>query len=150
LKRAAAAILQVGVVLFAATALFLMLWEPHLEGRNANATPFEIYFNDPFLAFAYVASIPFFVGCYQAFRFLGLAGDDQLFSPRAVAAVRTVKHCAISMIGFAVIAEIIIFLTPSDDRAGGVVIGGVLGLAAIIVATSAAMIERALQRRVAT
>lgn len=41
--------------------LALMLWEPHLEGRNVNATLFEIYFRDPFLAYAYTASIVFFV-----------------------------------------------------------------------------------------
>ena len=43
-------------------ALAFLLWEPHLEGRNANATPYELYFNDPFLAYAYVASVSFFMG----------------------------------------------------------------------------------------
>jgi len=27
-----------------------LLWEPQIEGRNVNATQFEIYFKDPFLA----------------------------------------------------------------------------------------------------
>jgi hypothetical protein len=49
-----------------------MLWEPHVEGVNAHATLFEKYFN-PFVVYAYVASIPFFVALYQAFKVLGYA-----------------------------------------------------------------------------
>ena len=67
------------VVLIGLGALALLLWEPHLEGRNAHATLFEIYFNDPFLAYAYGASIPFFVSLYQAFKLLGYAGQNQVF-----------------------------------------------------------------------
>ena len=63
--------LQVVIVLIGIGALALMLWEPHIEGRNAHATLFEIYFKDPFLAYAYIASIPFFVALYQAFKVLG-------------------------------------------------------------------------------
>lgn len=40
------------VVLGGIGALAFMLWEPHLEGRNAHAGLFEIYFKDPFLAYA--------------------------------------------------------------------------------------------------
>lgn len=41
-----------------------------LPGAAAHATLFEIYFKDPFLAYAYVASIPFFAVLCQAFRTL--------------------------------------------------------------------------------
>lgn len=54
-------------------ALGLMLWEPHIEGRNEHVTLFEIYFKDQFLAYAYLVSVPFFVALYQAFKVL----DDQ-------------------------------------------------------------------------
>src|SRR3954465_11090061 len=96
LNRSSAAFLQTVIVLIAIGALALLLWEPHLEGRNARATPFEIYFNDPFLAYAYVASIPFFVALYQAFKLLGYAGQNRVFSPAAVSAMRTIKRCAIA------------------------------------------------------
>src|SRR3954447_21915465 len=99
-KRSSTIFLQVVVVLIGIGALALMLWEPHLEGRNAHATVFEIYFKDPFLAYAYVASIPFFVALYQAFRVLGCAGRNQVFTQAAVHALRTIKYCAMAMIGF--------------------------------------------------
>ena len=68
------------IVLIGLGALVLMLWEPHLEGRNAKATPFQIYFNDPFLAYAYLASIAFFVALYQAFKLLGYIGQNNVSS----------------------------------------------------------------------
>ena len=71
MKRSSTIFLQVVIVLIGIGALALLLWEPHIEGRNAHATLFEIYFKDPFLAYAYIASIPFFVALYQAFKLLG-------------------------------------------------------------------------------
>jgi hypothetical protein len=148
MNRGASVFLRVVLVLFGIGALALLLWEPHLEGRNANATVFEIYFKDPFLAYVYFASIAFFAGLFQAFKVLGYAGRNQEFSPAAVRSVRTMKYCAIALVGFVAIAEAIIMFSPSDDRAGGVVIGLVIFFAAIVVATATVLLERALQNGV--
>ncbi|MCJ0902471.1 DUF2975 domain-containing protein [Rhodococcus sp. ARC_M6] len=130
-------------------ALALLLWEPHLEGRNAQATLFEIYFNDPFLICAYAAAIPIFVALYQAIKVIGYAGKNMIFSPSTVKAVRTIKRCAIAVVAFAVGFEIYIFVANnSDDRAGGVVIGVLIAFVAIVIATGAAMFERILQNAV--
>src|SRR5882724_1221426 len=108
MKRSSTIFLQVVIVLIGIGALALMLWEPHLEGRNMHATLFEIYFKDPFLAYAYLASIPFFVALYQAFKVLGYAGQNKVFSQAAVIALRTIKYCAIAIIGFVAVGEIFI------------------------------------------
>src|SRR5215212_5460260 len=110
IKRSSTAFLQVIIVLIGIGALALLLWEPHLEGRNAHATPFEIYFKDPFLAYAYIASIPFFAALYQAFKVLGYAGRNKVFSQAAVKALRTIKYCAIALIAFIVAAEGYLFI----------------------------------------
>jgi heme/copper-type cytochrome/quinol oxidase subunit 1 len=78
-KRSATIFLQVVIVLIGIGALALMLWEPHLEGRNTHATLFEIYFKDPFLAYAYIASIAFFMALFQAFKLLGYIGQNRAF-----------------------------------------------------------------------
>jgi len=135
-------------VLIGIGVLALMLWEPHLEGRNAHATLFEIYFKDPFLAYAYIASTPFFVGLYQAFKVLGYAGKNKVFSQAAVKAMRTIKYCAISMIGFVAVAEVFIMLSNSDDRAGGVFIGILIAFGSVVSAAAAAMFERILKNAV--
>src|SRR4051812_8378291 len=117
MKWGATLFLRAVLVLIGIGACVWLLWEPQLEGVNAHATLFEIYFKDPFLAFAYTASIPFFVGLYHGFKVLGYAGRNDEFSASAVRSVRTIKHCAIALLGFVVIGEIIIFSHDSDDRA---------------------------------
>lgn len=148
MKRNSTAFLQIVIVLIGIGAFALMLWEPHIEGRNAHATTFEIYFKDPFLAYAYIASIPFFVALYQGFKVLGYAGQNKVFSQAAVKALRTIKYCAIAMIGFVAGGEIFILFHDSDDRAGGVFIGILITFGSVVIATAAAMFERVLQNAV--
>jgi hypothetical protein len=134
------------IVAFGIGTLALMLWEPHLEGRNAHATPFEIYFKDRFLAYVYIASIPFFVALYQAFKVLGYTGQDKVFSQAAVKALRTIKYCAISIIGF--VAVSVIFMPFSDPEPPGVVMRILVTFGSIVVATMAAIMERIFQNAV--
>jgi hypothetical protein len=148
MKSGATLFLRAVLVLFGIGALVLLLVEPHLEGRNAHATVFEIYFKDPFLAYAYVAAIPFFVGLYHAIKALGYAGRNAEFSPSTVRSVRTIKYCAIAIIGFVAGGEVWIISQESDDHAGGVVIGAVIAFASIVVATAMAVLERSLQKAV--
>lgn len=149
MKRSSTIFLQVVVVLIGIGALALLLWEPHIEGRNAHATNFEIYFKDPFLALVYAGSIPFFIAIYQAFKVLGYAGQNKIFSGAAVKALRTIKYCALAIIGFVVVEEIFIMLNHgSDDPAGGVFMGVLITFGSIVIATAAAMFERILQNAV--
>jgi hypothetical protein len=149
MKRGPVLFLRAVVVLIAVGAAALMLWEPQVEGVNAHATNFEIYFKDPFLAYAYVASIPLFVGLYQGFRVLGYVGQDAVLSTAVVRRLRTIKLCAIVMIGFVVGAETFIRLNnKGDDPAGGVFIGILIAFAATVVATAMLVLERTLQNAV--
>src|SRR3954447_11636021 len=79
MKRSATVFLQIVIVLLGIGTLALLLWEPHLEGRNKHATLFEVYFTDSFLVYVYLGSIPFFVALYQAFTVLGYAGQNKIF-----------------------------------------------------------------------
>jgi hypothetical protein len=150
MNRSSTIFLQIVIVLIGIGALALMLWEPHLEGRNAHATTFQIYFNDPFLAYVYIASIPFFVALYQAFKVLGYAGQNKIFSQAAVKALRTIKYCAIAVASFVVGAEAYLFIAirGKDDIAGGVFIGILITFGSIVIATAAAVFEQILQNAV--
>jgi len=149
MKRSSTIFLQLVIVLIGIGAVALLLWEPQIEGVNAHATNFEIYFKDPFLALVYIGSIPFFVALYQAFKVLGYAGQNKIFSQAAVKALRTIKYCALAIIGFVVIEEIFIMLNHgSDDAAGGVFMGVLITFGSIVIATAAAMFERILQNAV--
>jgi hypothetical protein len=151
MKRSSTAFLQIVVVLIGLGALALLLWEPHLEGRNAHATPFEIYFKDPFLALVYAGSIPFFIALYQAIRALGYVGRNQVFSPEVVKALRIIKYCALAIIGFVVVEELVILLMndrDSDNPGAPIFMGILIIFPSIVVATVAAMFERILQNAV--
>ncbi|HTF71038.1 MAG TPA: DUF2975 domain-containing protein [Edaphobacter sp.] len=150
MKKSSTVFLQLVIVLIGIGALALMLWEPHIEGRNAHATLFQIYFNDPFLAYAYIASIAFFVALYQAFKLLGYVGRSEVFSQRSVKALRTIKYCAMSLVGFLVGAEAYFFIVQrgKDDIAGGVMMGLFLIFISVVVATAAAVFEKTLQSAV--
>ena len=63
-------------------------------------------------------------------------------------ALRTIKHCAIAIIGFVAGAEIFIMLHQSDDRAGGVFMGVLITFGSIVIATAAATFEWILQNAV--
>jgi len=134
-------------VLIGIGTLAFLLWKPHIEGRNAHATLFEIYFNDPFLACAYIASIPIFVALYQAFKALAYVRQNKTFSPAAVQTMRTIKYCATAMAGFVVAGEAALFIVQrgKEDIAGGVVMGLVLIFVSAVIANAAAMFERVLQ-----
>jgi hypothetical protein len=148
MKRNSAIFLQIVVVLIGIGALAFMLWEPHVEGRNVNATLFQIYFNDPFLAYAYMASIPFFVALYKAFRALGYVGQNKVFSQAAMKALRTIKYCAAALVILIVMPVVYLFIVrPGDDIAGGVAIGLFLIFASVVVATAAAVFEKLLQAK---
>lgn len=134
-------------MLLGISALAFLLWEPHIEGRNAHATLFQIYFNDPFLAYAYVASIPFFMALYQAFKVLGYVRQNMTFSPASVKALRTIRYCAIAIICFVVASVIFIFpiAVEDDDRPAGVFMRVLITFASLVIATSAGMFEKILQ-----
>ncbi len=131
-------------------ALALMLWEPHVEGRNAHATLFQIYFNDPFLAYAYIASIPFFVALYQALKLLGDIARNEIFSQRSVRALRIIKYCALAVAGFVVGGEGYLFVVQrgKEDIAGGVAVGLFIIFVFVVSATAADVLERLLQSAV--
>ena len=151
MKRSSTIFLQVVVVLIGVAALALLLWEPHLEGRNAHATLFEIYFQDPFLALVYAGSIPFFIALYQAFQVLGRVGRNEVFSPEVVKALRTIKYCALAVIGFVIVEEIFILIMSNGDNdnpGAPILMGLLIVFPSIVVAVAATMFERILQNAV--
>ncbi|MEX1997817.1 MAG: DUF2975 domain-containing protein [Candidatus Andersenbacteria bacterium] len=151
MKRSSTTFLQVVIITLGIGVLAALLVEPHFEGRNANATPFEIYFKDPFLAYVYLGSIPFFVGLYQGIKVLGYVGQNKVFSQAAVNALRTIKYCAFITAGAIVAADAYLMIAArsnGEDAAGAVMLGIIATFASIVIATAAAVFERVLQNAV--
>jgi hypothetical protein len=151
MKRSSTVFLQAVIVLLGLGILTALLWGPHLEGRNVDASLFEIYFKDPFLAYVYLGAVPFFVGLYQAFKLLGYVGRNNVFSQAAVNALRTIKYCALITAGAIVAADAFLMISArstGEDAAGAVMLGIVATFASVVVGTAAAVFERTLQNAV--
>ena len=146
MKRSSSLFLKVVILLIAVVALAGLIWEPQTEGRNVNADQFSIYFRDPFLAYMYAASIPFFMALYQAFKLLGYIERNQVFSPISVKAVRNIKHCAITFSGLIGLGILFVRLFAKDDDAAGFTALCIFAIfASIVIATAAAVFQKLLQ-----
>ena len=143
MKRFPTTFLQIIIGLISIATLIGLIWEPLTEGRNTSSTLFEVYFNDPFLAFAYFAFISVFVGYYNAFKILGYIRENKEFSEPALKALQMIKKCAWFFIGCVIFAECLLFLFQSgqEDIAGGVAIGLILFVGAIVTATFTDVLE---------
>lgn len=149
MKRGSTTFLKSVLIIVALAILAGLLFFPTIEGRNTNHNFFQIYFQDPFLAYVYLTSVPFFLAFYQAFRLLGLIEHNKTFTQAGVARLRNIKYCALAFAGFVIPTMPYIFAFAQDDDAPGVVlIGVVLVFAAIVVTTAAAVFQALLQNAV--
>jgi hypothetical protein len=138
--------LQIVVVLIGIGVLALLLIEPRLEGVNAHATSFaDIYLDDPFLAYAYLGSLPFFFGLYQAFKILSYIRHNKTFSQQTLKALRIIKRCTL-ITGVAIVGADTYLrfaaMKSNDDPAGAIALGMAATLVCIVVAVVATMFER--------
>jgi len=149
MKRGSTIFLKAVIVLIGIVALAVMIRFPLTEGRAANLDLFSIYW-DPFIAYMYAASIPFFVALHQAFKLLGYIGENKVFSLSSVKALRTIKYCAI-ILGISIVMAALyirMFHTKDDDPAGFIAVGMVATFISVVIAAAAAVFERLLQNAV--
>jgi hypothetical protein len=148
LTRGSTLFLKVVILLVAIGALAGLIGFPRTEGRAANLSLIRIY-ADPLIIYGFIASIPFFVALYQAFKLLGYVDTNNVFSQLAVTALRNIKYCALIISGFIVLGVLYIMLfAKGDDPAGPTALGIILTFASIVIATAAAIFERLLQNAV--
>lgn len=149
MKKGSTIFLQAVIVLIGIVALAIMVRLPLTEGRAANLDLFSIY-ADPFIIYGYLASIAFFIALYQAFKLLGYIGQNKVFSLNSVKALRNIKYCAIALSISIVLAALYIrmFHAKDDDPAGFLALCIVTTFISIIIATAAAVFEKALQSAV--
>ncbi len=149
MKRGSILFLQGFIVLIGIVTLAIMIRLPLTEGRAVNLDLFSIY-SDPFILYGYAASIPFFIALYKAFKLLGYIGQNIAFSLNSVRTLRSIKHCAIVLSIFIVMAGLYIriFHDKDDDPAGFLAMCIVTTLVSLVVATTAAVFEKILQNAV--
>src|SRR5687767_2074747 len=143
MKQRSTIFLQVVIVLIGILALAIMIRFPLTEGRATNLDLFSIY-SDPFILYAYAASIPFFIALYKAFKLLGYIGQNKAFSLNSARTLRSIKYCAIVLSVLIVMAGLYIriFHNKDDDPAGFLAMCIATTFVSILVATAAAAFEK--------
>lgn len=148
MKRASTLFLKAVIILVAIIVASGMLWFPQTEGRAESLDLVGIY-ADPLIIYTYLASIPFFIGLYQAIKLLGLIEKNKAFSSEAVLTLRNMKYASLCLIGFIALAVIFVrFFATGDDPAGPTMLGISTILAFGAIATAAAIFQRLLQNAV--
>jgi len=149
MKKTSTIFLQAVIVLIGVVALIMLIQMPRLEGRAANLDLLTIY-ADPFILYGYATSIAFFVALYKAFRLLGFIGQNKVFSPESVGALKSIKYCAIMFAALIVVAGLYIMIShpKDDDPAGFFAICIITTFGSIVVATAAAIFEKILQNAI--
>jgi len=79
---------------------------------------------------------------------LGYVRQNKIFSQASVKALRTIKYCAIAIIGFVAVSVVFIVFGDKDDRPPGVFMRILITFPSIVIVTAAAMFERILQNGV--
>lgn len=148
MKRGSTVFLTLVLLLIAGFVLTWLLVFPHFEGRNTNANWFQIYFQDPFLAYVYLAFVPFFAGIYQALKLLGLIEKNKVFSPTSVQTLQNITYCALAFAGLiGAIGPFIAFFGERDNP-GVALIPLIMAFASVAVATAAGVFKKLLQNAV--
>ncbi len=149
MKKISILFLQAVILIIGIVALFILVRFPLTEGRAENLDLFSIYF-DPFIMYGFASSIAFFVALYKAFELLGYIGQNKLFSPDSIRALRSIKYCAIilSILIVAAGLYIRIFHNKEDDPAGFLAMCIITTFISIVVATAMAVLEKILQNAI--
>ena len=150
MKRGSTLFLKFVLWVIGLVVLVLLLWFPQTEGRATNLDLLSIY-TDPFIIYIYVASIPFFMALYQAFKLLSHIDKNKIFTQASVKTLRNIKYCALAFVGFLVLALLYIFVMAkmtNDDGAGAIAVGVVTIFASSVIATAAGVFQKLLQNAV--
>jgi len=147
MKKSSTIFLQIITVLVGIGAAAFLLWEPHVEGVNAQATFFEVYL-DPFILGVYIGSIPFFVALYQIFKVLGYVAQNNMFSRETEKALRTIKYCGLIIIALVILGEIFVMSGNTDERPPAIFMGLIIIAISGTMTSLAARFEKRLQNKI--
>jgi hypothetical protein len=104
-----------------------------------------------FLTCAYILSIPFFIGLYQAFKLLTYIDLNKFISDVSARALRTLKNSAISisvMMVAGIVALMILSRGKGEDITGVIAPALLVTIASGVVATVAAVLQRRVQKAI--
>lgn len=148
MKQGSTLFLKAVICLIAVATVIALLWFPQTEGRAKDLDLIKIYL-DPLIIYMYIASTPFFVGLYQAFKLLNLIESNKAFTQSAVDTLKNMKLASLSLIGFILFALLYIRLfVRGEDPAGPTMLGISATMAFCVIGTAAGIFQKLFQNAV--
>ena len=100
----------------------------------------------PLLLGVCITAMPFLFALYQTLRLLVYIDKSEAFSDLSVKALKKIKYCAIAISAlYAASMPYIVHVADIDDAPGFTLLGFVIILASIVIATFAAVLQKLLQ-----
>lgn len=145
MKHSSTVLLKIIIILLGMGVLTGMISIPPTEGRNVNADLMTVYFRDPFLAYVYLGSLPFFTALFYMIKFLGYIEHNKTFTQLAVNTLRNIQYCGIALLGFIFGAVAFIMTTGEEDKAGFIALCIFITIICLTITVVTAIFQKVLQ-----
>ena len=147
MKQASTLFLKATLFVMGGLALALCIFAvPAISNGVGVEWPQLAHLKYPILIGGYLTAIPFFLALYQAFRLLTYIDTNTAFSASSVGALKHIKYYGIAMSGLYAAGMPILFQIANADDAPGLILFGMLFVAApMVIAVFAAVLQKVLQ-----
>ncbi|MBP1942663.1 glucan phosphoethanolaminetransferase (alkaline phosphatase superfamily) [Bacillus luteolus] len=136
--------LKVSIYLVGLIVLLLSIfWIPWAAGQLSTLNPEYAYLRYPVQIGIYLTTIPFFFALYQANKLLVYIEKKNAFSDLSAESLRTIKHCAIVIVGLYVIGIALLISQNALHPSLGL-IGLSVAFASLVIAFFAALLQELL------
>ncbi|MBP3953514.1 DUF2975 domain-containing protein [Bacillus suaedae] len=142
--------LKIAVILIGMPILALCVFVvPNIAEFAAELMPNITYLKPLVFIYFYVTAIPFYFALYQAFKLLSYIDKNKAFSELSTKALKTIKHCAMTIsILYVIGMPLFYFMAEFDDAPGIIVIGLIVIFASMVITVFAAVLQRLLQEAI--
>ncbi|USB33917.1 DUF2975 domain-containing protein [Paenibacillus sp. YPG26] len=148
LERGTTLFLRATVYLIGLLILALCIFGLPVIAREA-AEAFPDHWVYPVVILMYASVIPLYLALYQALKLLGYIDKNTAFSELSVAALKTIKLCAITIsLLHAACLPFLFLIADLDDAPGLILFGMVVPAASMVIAVFAAVLQRLLQNAI--
>lgn len=144
MKQGSTLFLKLVIYLMAIAGLILCIIVLPMEINSNNLGLYR-----PILLGMYATAIPFFIALYQGLKLLNYIDKNIAFSELSVKSLQKIKYCAV-VITLLYLAGMpyIYYAADRDDAPGVILLGAVLTVAPLVIATFAALLQKLLQNAI--
>lgn len=144
MKQGSTLFLKFVIILIGVAILGFCIFMLPIPIRSGAAGPYI-----PVLLGLYLVAVPIFIALFQALKLLHFIDKNKTFSSDSIQVLRTIKLCALSVGGIFIAGMPYIFYVADKDDAPGVILAGLIIIAAACaIAVATAVFQSLLQNAI--